>query len=513
MREDFLWTGFPRLLLEQLFGKCRRSVAENHESHEAVRLEKLLAIEALGIDPWGGRLDNHQPVATVRALTPNPEAPPVVRIAGRIVLRRVMGNVHFLDVKDSSGRIQVMMGKKQIGETGWKLAALLDLGDLIGIDGTFGLTKTGELTVFTQSLTILAKSVLPHPDKHAGMTDIEFRLRHHYLDLTYNPEVLERIEKRVRMVRAMRKYLDSRGFLEVESPTLHSLAGGAAARPFTTHHNALDMDLFLRIALELHLKRLLVGGMERVYEIGRVFRNEGISPRHNPEFTMMELYQAYGDYRAMMDLTEGMVIACVEELHQGQLKIPFGERTVDFTPPWQRASYGELLELHTGARIGDADSIQAAAARLGMATTGKDLDVVVQMLFEEKVEKTLDGPVFVFDYPASLCPLTKRKRDLPHLAERFELYVCGMELANAYTELNDPITQEKAFRNQLAGLPAEESMAKMDDEFVTALKYGMPPAGGLGVGIDRLAMLLTDTQTIRDVILFPLLKPEAKEGL
>lgn len=307
-------------------------MAENHESHEAVRLEKLLAIEALGIDPWGGRLDNHQPVATVRTLTPNPEAPPVVRIAGRIVLRRVMGNVHFLDVKDSSGRIQVMMGKKQIGETGWKLAALLDLGDLIGIDGTFGLTKTGELTVFTQSLTILAKSVLPHPDKHAGMTDIEFRLRHRYLDLTYNPEVLERIEKRVRMVRTMRKYLDSRGFLEVESPTLHSLAGGAAARPFTTHHNALDMDLFLRIALELHLKRLLVGGMERVYEIGRVFRNEGISPRHNPEFTMMELYQAYGDYRAMMDLTEGMVVACVEELHQGQYEDPFWGTDRGFYP-------------------------------------------------------------------------------------------------------------------------------------------------------------------------------------
>ena len=488
-------------------------VSEIHETHESVRLEKLQAIEALGIDPWGGRLDGHHPIGSVRQLPPNPESPPVVRIAGRIVLRRVMGNVHFLDVQDSSGRIQVMLGKKQVGETGWKLAGLLDLGDLVGIDGTFGQTKTGELTVFVQSLTILAKSLLPHPDKHAGMTDIEFRLRHRYLDLTYNPEVRERIEKRIRMVRTIRKFLDGRGFMEVESPTLHAIAGGAAARPFITHHNTLDIELYLRIALELHLKRLLVGGMERVYEIGRVFRNEGISPRHNPEFTMMELYQAYGDYQGMMELTEGMVVACVEELHGGQLKIPFGEHTIDFTPPWKRESYGELLEKHTGARIGDADSILQAAAKFGIAVQGKDLDVIVQTLFEEKVEKTLVGPVFVYDYPASLCPLTKRKRDLPHIAERFELYVRGMELANAYTELNDPITQEKAFRNQLAGLPAEDSMAKMDDEFVTALRYGMPPAGGLGVGIDRLAMLLTDTQTIRDVILFPLLKPEAKEGL
>lgn len=488
-------------------------MSDIHETHESVRLEKLQAIEALGIDPWGGRLDGHQPIGSVRELTPNPESPPVVRIAGRIVLRRVMGNVHFLDVQDNSGRIQVMLGKKQVGETGWKLAGLLDLGDLVAIDGPFGLTKTGELTVFVQSLTILAKSLLPHPDKHAGMTDIEFRLRHRYLDLTYNPEVRERIEKRIRMVRTIRKYLDGRGFMEVESPTLHAIAGGAAARPFITHHNTLDIELYLRIALELHLKRLLVGGMERVYEIGRVFRNEGISPRHNPEFTMMELYQAYGDYQGMMDLTEGMVVACVEELHGGQLKIPFGEHTIDFTPPWKRESYGDLLEKLTGAKIGDAESIHAAAANFGVPVQGKDLDVIVQILFEEKVEKTLVGPVFVYDYPASLCPLTKRKRDLPHIAERFELYVRGMELANAYTELNDPITQEKAFRNQLAGLPAEDSMAKMDDEFVTALRYGMPPAGGLGVGIDRLAMLLTDTQTIRDVILFPLLKPEAKDGL
>lgn len=482
-----------------------------HETHESVRLEKLEQISALGLDPWGGRLDDHQPIGAVRQLTVNPEAPTAVRIAGRIVLRRVMGNVHFLDVQDSTGRVQVMIGKKQVGETGWKLSGLLDLGDLVGIDGNFGTTKTGELTVFAQSIVIQAKSLLPHPDKHSGMTDIEFRLRHRYLDLTYNPEVRERIEKRIRMVRTIRKFLDGKGFMEVESPTLHAIAGGAAARPFTTHHNALDIDLYLRIALELHLKRLLVGGMEKVYEIGRVFRNEGISQRHNPEFTMMELYQAYSDYRGMMDLTEGMVVACVEELH-GTTKIQFAGKEIDFTPPWKRESYDELLQRHAGASLGDAESIKKAAEAHGISFQGKDLDVVVQELFEEKVEKHLEGPVFVYDYPSSLCPLTKRKREQPHIAERFELFVRGMELANAYTELNDPITQEKAFRNQLVGLPQDESMAKMDDEFVTALKYGMPPAGGLGVGIDRLAMLLTDTQTIRDVILFPLLRPEAKDG-
>lgn len=482
-----------------------------HETHESVRKEKLDEIAALGLDPWGGRLDGHQPIGSVRALPVVAENPTPVRIAGRIVLRRVMGNVHFIDVQDSSGRVQVMIGKKQVGETGWKLAGLLDLGDLVGVDGNFGTTKTGELTVFAQSLVLLAKSLLPHPDKHAGMSDIEFRLRHRYLDLTYNPEVRERIEKRIRMVRTIRRYLDDQGFLEVESPTLHAIAGGAAARPFITHHNALDIELYLRIALELHLKRLLVGGMEKVYEIGRVFRNEGISPRHNPEFTMMELYQAYSDYRGMMDLTEGMVVACVKELHGGDTKVTYAGQPIDFTPPWKRESYAELLERFAGARMGDAESIQKSAEKLGIATAGKDLDVVVQELFEQTVEKRLEGPVFVYDYPASLCPLTKRKRDNPQVAERFELYVRGMELANAYTELNDPITQEAAFRNQLAGLPAEESMAKMDDEFVTALKYGMPPAGGLGVGMDRLAMLLTDTQTIRDVILFPLLRPEARE--
>jgi len=343
------------------------------------------------------------------------------------------------------------------------------------------------------------------------MQDEEFRLRHRYLDLVYTPETLRRTKQRITIVRTIRNFLDSHGFMEVETPTLHAIAGGAAARPFVTHHNTLDIDLFLRIALELHLKRLLVGGLERVYELGRVFRNEGISRKHNPEFTMLELYQAYGDYRSMMDLTEGMFLACLDAIDAGR-QVKFGERSIDFTPPWPRQSYDELFRTNVGLAI-DApqDQIVAAATQRGLNTAGKHHDVLVHELFEHVVEPALEKserPIIVYDYPATLCPLTKRKKDNPSIAERFELYVLGMEVANAYTELNDPITQEATFRQQLAGLPADESMAKMDEDFIRAQRHGMPPAGGLGVGIDRLVMLLTDTQTIRDVILFPLLRPD-----
>jgi lysyl-tRNA synthetase class 2 len=384
----------------------------------------------------------------------------------------------------------------------------------------------GEPTIRADQLTILGKSLEPHPDKHAGMQDEDFRLRHRYLDLIYTPASLSRAKQRVAIVRAIRTYLDARGFLEVETPTLQSVAGGAAARPFVTHHNTLDVDLYLRIALELHLKRLLVGGLERVYEIGRVFRNEGISRKHNPEFTMLELYQAYGDYRSMMELTEGMVLACLDALgdtvyldhHYSMAEggdrqfVRYGDRTLDFTPPWPRARYADLFREHVGVALDAPDAELADAAQAhGREITGKHRDVIAHELFEHAVEPMLeksDRPVFVYDYPAALCPLTKRQRGNPAVAERFELYVLGMELANAYTELNDPVTQEATFRQQLAGLKDEDSMAKMDADFVRALRHGMPPAGGLGVGIDRLCMLLTDTPTIRDVILFPLLRPE-----
>jgi lysyl-tRNA synthetase, class II len=478
---------------------------------EQVRADKLRKIEELGLDPWGQRFDGHQPIGEIRKL-PCDDHPPTTRVraAGRIVQRRGQGKAVFIDIRDWTGKIQIHIGQKQVGDQDWALTQLLDLGDLIGVDGLFGKTRMGEPTIFVDKLTYLSKSLLPHPDKWGGMADIEFRLRHRYLDLIYSPETLERALKRVQVVRCIRTHLDAKGYMEVEGPTLHAIAGGAAAQPFITHHNALDIDLYLRIALELHLKRLLVGGVEKVYEIGRVFRNEGISQKHNPEFTMLELYQAYGNYETMMELTEGLVLACIDAIG-GEKKRPCGERTIDFSPPWDKKTYGELFQQCVGTAFDDRAGVAAAAQVIGLNVQNMDHDVRVHKLFEVKVEpylETLDRPVFVHDYPAGLCPLTKRKKGNPGIAERFELYVLGMELANAYTELNDPITQERTFRQQLAGLPEEDSMAKMDADFVRALKHGMPPAGGLGVGIDRLAMLLTNTTTIRDVILFPLLRPE-----
>lgn len=510
-------------------------MADEPQDLTEVRAEKLRQIEALGLDPWGQRFDNTQPIGSIRELPAesftDASSGPKVRCAGRVVRYRTAGKLFFLEIWAQTGRIQLMLRINKLTETEWKLAQLLDLGDLIGVDGEFGKTKTGELTIQVEKLTFLAKSLEPHPKDVFGMGDMEYRLRHRYLDMIYTPDTLRRAHQRAKIIRTIRTHLDSLGYMEVETPTLHSIAGGAAARPFDTHHNALDIPLFLRIALELPLKRLLVGGIEKVYELGRVFRNEGISPRHNPEFTMLELYQAYGDYRTMMDLTEGLIVACVDcvgpvsdlrhnesrnVLIETSREIPFGEKTVNFSPPFQRAKYGDLFLEHVGCDMADEVAVRAAARaenidlETGPATArvAKAHDVLVQELFEDLVEEKLVGPVFVYDYPASLCPLTKRKREKPAIAERFELYIHGMELANAYTELNDPVTQEQTFQQQLAGLSEEDSMSKMDADFVRALRHGMPPAGGLGIGIDRLVMLLTNTQTIRDVILFPLLRPQ-----
>jgi lysyl-tRNA synthetase class 2 len=329
-----------------------------------------------------------------------------------------------------------------------------------------------------------------------------------YLDLTYGEGVMARFLERTEIVRSIRNTLGKRQFVEIEGPTLHAIAGGAAARPFTTHHNALDIDLFLRIALELHLKRLLVGGIERVYELGRVYRNEGISPRHNPEFTMLEVYEAYGNYETMMELTEAVIVDALAAIGRGP-KVAWGEAEVDFSPPFARRTYNELFAEHTGVDPTDEAAVKELAGRLHIETANRHIDVIKNEIFEEKVEDALAGPVFVIDYPASICPLTKRKAGHPEVAERFELFIQGMEVANAYTELNDPDLQEQLFRTQLQGMSEEDSMARMDHDFIRALRHGMPPAGGLGIGIDRLVMLLTNTQTIRDIILFPLLRPEA----
>jgi lysyl-tRNA synthetase class 2 len=480
---------------------------------ESVRRAKLARIAALGMDPWGQRFDGHQPIANVRAL-PAPEAGsdvkgPKVRVAGRVTLRRGQGKVVFVDLRDWTERVQIFIGKNQVGETGWALVSELDLGDLLGVDGRLGHTKTGELTVFAENLTFLGKSLLPPPEKWHGLTDVEQRSRQRYVDLFCNPESMATFLGRTRILAAFRRVMAARGFVEVEGPTMQAIAGGAAARPFVTHHNALGLDLYLRIALELHLKRLLVGGMERVFEIGRVFRNEGISRKHNPEFTMLEAYQAYGDYHTMMDLTQDLILGAIEAIGGGYVRT-WGDVSIDFTPPWPRTTYAELFQQYVGVDLGDDAAVRSAAESKGLAIANKDRDVLVGELFETVVEDQLNGPLFVIDYPAALCPLTKRKASNPYVAERFELFVSGMELANAYTELNDPILQEELFHKQLAGQRAEDSMATMDDDFVRALKHAMPPAGGLGVGIDRLCMLLLDRSNIRDVILFPLLRPEAK---
>jgi len=490
--------------------------------HEAARREKLRKIEELGHDPWGGRFDDHQSIGSIRARDAeitsedppagNEEKGPIlhgpkVRAAGRIILQRFTGKLIFANIRDWTGTIQVFIGKSQVGDDAFTLAKLFDLGDLIGVDGELKRTKTGELTIFAEKLTFLGKSLVPHPEKFHGLNDPELRQRMRYLDLIYGEGVLERFLRRTKIVQSIRSTLAGEGFVEIEGPTLHAIAGGAAAKPFKTHHNALDMQLVLRIALELHLKRLLVGGVERVYELGRVYRNEGISPRHNPEFTMLEVYQAYGDYRSMMDLTEKVIADAIRATGQ-PLTLPWGDVTIDFTPPFQRATYDELFERHTGLAPTDDAGIRALAEKIGFETKDKHPDVIKSEVFEEKVEDALVGPIFVTDYPAGLCPLTKRKRGDPRVAERFELFVRGMEVANAYTELNDPDLQEELFKTQLSGQKEEDSMAKMDTDFVRALRHAMPPAGGLGIGIDRLVMLLTNAQTIRDVILFPVLRHE-----
>ncbi len=496
--------------------------AAGGSSLEASRREKLRRLVELGHDPWGHRFDDHQGIGAIRAreseivrqpaadeAQPATEQGPRVRAAGRVVLQRKAGKLVFLDLWDWTGRIQVLIGKGQVGDEAWALVECFDLGDLVGVDGELKHTKTGELTIFATGLHFLTKSLETPPEKHKGLTDPELRQRLRYLDLVHTEGVLERFLNRTRIVHSLRQTLAAEGFVEIEGPTLHSIAGGAAARPFTTHHNALDLPLFMRIALELHLKRLLVGGMERVYELGRVYRNEGVSPRHNPEFTMLEVYQAYGDYRSMMDLTEKLITGALEATGQ-KPQLEWNGRTYDFTPPFERASYDELFERYTGVDPRDTAAVSALAGRLGIETAGRDADVVKSDVFESQVEDRLEGPIFVIDYPASICPLTKRKAGHPEIAERFELYVAGMELANAYTELNDPDLQAQLFQTQLAGQKDEDSMAKMDHDFIRALRHGMPPAGGLGVGIDRLVMLLTGSPSIRDVILFPLLRPESR---
>ncbi len=490
---------------------------------EASRREKMAKIIAMGIDPWGHRVDDLTPIAEARTLEKQvPDAKkreagehgPKVRVQGRVMLQRPSGKVIWLNIKDRTGKIQVMIGKNQVGERNFELAQCFDLGDIIVAEGELAHTRTGELTVFAEKLDFMAKSINTPPDKHSGLNDLEMRQRMRYVDLIHTDGALERFVNRTKIIKSVRRTLDNQGFYEIEGPTLHTVAGGAAARPFTTLHNALDMKLYMRIALELHLKRLLVGGMERVYEIGRVYRNEGIDTKHNPEFTLMETYQAFGDYNSMMDLTEEIVANAIQalgyEFKEGEkVLLPWEDGTIDFTTPFARRKYYDLVDEYAGIDSHDPEAVKAKAIELGIEDVdAKHPDVILNDVFEATVEDNLEAPTFVYDYPASICPLTKRKTDDPAIAERFELFVKGMELANAYTELNDPDLQERLFTAQLEGQKDEDSMAKMDHDFIRALRYGMPPAGGLGMGIDRLVMLLTNSPCIRDVVLFPVMRNE-----
>jgi lysyl-tRNA synthetase class 2 len=431
-------------------------------------------------------------------------------LAGRIVAFRDFGKAAFAHVQDSSGKIQIYLKRDVLGER-HKLLKKLDIGDIIGIRGRLFRTKTNELTVEVEQFELLTKSVRPLPEKWHGLKDVETRYRQRYVDLIVNPEVRENFAKRSVIIKGVRDFLESKGFIEVETPMMHQIPGGATARPFKTHHNALDIDLYLRIAPELYLKRLLVGGYERVYELNKNFRNEGISTKHNPEFSMLEFYIAYRDYHFLMSLTEEL-ITTVAMKAAGTLKIPYGDDVIDLTPPWKRVPMLDAL-IESGVpqeALNDAEKAKqwARGNRIDIPD-GSSLGKVLDEIFKEKVEPGLVQPTFIIDHPVELSPLAKRNPDNPALVERFELFICSRELANAFSELNDPFDQKGRFLEQVKAKQAGDEEAHwMDEDFIRALEYGMPPAAGEGIGIDRLVMLLTNSQSIRDVILFPQLKPE-----
>ena len=435
-----------------------------------------------------------------------------MRVAGRIRAMRNSGM--FIDLHDASGKIQIFCHKDFCSvPKRWRLVRLLDIGDLIGVEGLVRRTPRGELTVNATAVTVLAKALRPLPEKYHGLADIELRYRQRYLDLIMNPQSRETLRRRSRVVAAMRSHLVERGYLEVETPMLHTIPGGASAKPFVTHHNALDIDLYLRIAPELHLKRLLVGGLaDKLFEINRCFRNEGLSPRHNPEFTTLELYEAYVDYTAMMKLTEELV-AHVAETVLGTLRISYGGTEIDLSPPWPRRSMAELVLDGDRGRFPRARQTPRRRARrrraLGAALTGSEnWGQALEAAFAARVEDTLIQPIHVTGFPRDISPLAKADRNDPRLVERFETYIYGWEIANAFSELNDPQDQRARFEAQMRARAAgDEEAQPLDEDYVTALEYGLPPCGGLGIGIDRLVMLLTDSPSIRDVIAFPTLRP------
>jgi lysyl-tRNA synthetase, class II len=497
-----------------------------------LRLEKLKQIEALGQRAYPTKYEFTHTIPQILAeyssrTSEQLESSRVnVRVAGRILAIRLMGKAGFAHLQQAGQRLQIYVKKDAVGEKGFELYKLLDLGDHIGVSGYLFRTRTGELTVHVEEITFLSKDLLPLPEKWHGLTDVELRYRQRYVDLFMNPEVRDVFLKRARLIQSMRNFLAEQGFVEVETPMMQPIAGGAVAKPFVTHHNTLDMDLYLRIAPELYLKRLTVGGFDRVYEINRNFRNEGISTRHNPEFTMLEFYQAYTDYRGVMDLTQALIMRAAKEVTSAA-KTSWGDIEIDWSEEnWRRMSMREAIIKYwpdrAGARPGMADftsqdSVKALVGRFNSAHPHMAYDPsepsgkTIAALFEAVAEEHLMQPTIIYEFPTAVSPLSKQKLDEPEWTERWEIYIGQMEISNGFSELNDPVDQRRRFEQQLQERErGDEEAHQMDEDYIRALSYGMPPAGGVGVGIDRLAMLLTNSQSIRDVILFPLLRPEKK---
>lgn len=477
-----------------------------------IRREKLAALKNDGKDPYATVKYDRDTLASDIVSNFEKLEGSEVSIAGRFMSKRVMGKVSFADLRDRSGKIQLYTRRDNLGDDNYAAYKKLDIGDIIGVRGTVFRTNKGEISVSVSEYILLSKSLLPLPEKFHGLKDIDLRYRQRYVDLIVNPEVMDTFIKRSKIISAIREFLDERGFIEVETPVLNTIPGGATARPFITHHNTLDLDMYMRIATELHLKRLIVGGMEKVYEIGRIFRNEGMDIKHNPEFTTIELYEAYTDYNHMMDLTEQMVAAVAEKV-LGTTKIKYQNEEIDLTPPWTRLTMIDAVKKYTGLDFNllkTSEDAEKAASEIGIdIKPGSSKGEILYAAFEEKVEENLVAPTFILDYPVEVSPLTKLKQGSDGLTERFELFITRRELANAYSELNDPIDQKERFLRQVELRNAgDEEANMMDEDFITALEYGMPPTGGLGIGIDRLVMLLTDSYSIRDVLLFPTMKPK-----
>ncbi|WP_318247651.1 lysine--tRNA ligase [Bacillus infantis] len=481
-----------------------------------VRREKMNSLREKGMDPFGKRFDrSHQSQDLIDEYGEQEkeaieEQNISVTLAGRIMTKRGKGKAGFAHIQDLKGQIQIYVRQDAVGEESYEIFNSADLGDLVGVTGTLFKTKVGELSIKVEAFELLTKSLRPLPEKFHGLKDVEQRYRQRYLDLIMSQESKKTFITRSRIIQSMRRYLDSHGYLEVETPMMHSIAGGASARPFITHHNALDMELYMRIAIELHLKRLIVGGLEKVYEIGRVFRNEGVSTRHNPEFTMIELYEAYADYRDIMSLTENLVAHIAEEV-LGTTTVQYGDYEVNLKPEWTRLHMVDAIKEHTGVDFWKQMSKEEAQA-LAKEHNVEIKDTmeyghIVNEFFEQKVEEKLIQPTFIYGHPVEISPLAKKNEEDPRFTDRFELFIVAREHANAFTELNDPIDQRERFEAQLKEREQGNDEAHMmDDDFIEALEYGMPPTGGLGIGIDRLVMLLTNSPSIRDVLLFPLMR-------